>query len=172
MRTLILIVDLSGSIAGDDTEKVGQLNELVRDIVDEAKSNDAEDIRIVAYNKTVRLVWNAKNGGNFVDFNSKDFVGLSNLGQAYAFVNEMLTKDNLSREHCVLALISDGEATDNYKKQLALLDPQDNIARVAISLGNLNTTTDKHAAMYDCSFRMIGGGREDFLDKIIDLLEE
>lgn len=172
MRTLILIVDLSGSIIADNTEKVGQVNDLIRDIVDEAKSNDAEDIRIVGYGKTARLIWSPADGGIFRDFNAKDFAGLSNLGQAYALVNDMLVKGKIARKNCVLALISDGEATDNYKKQLALLDPQGEIKRTAISIGNVNTATEKHASAYDCSFRMTGGGREDFMEKIIELLED
>ena len=63
------------------------------------------------------------------------------MGKAYELIRSMVTKGKIKSEDCAIALISDGEATDDYKKALAALDAQNRFYRVAISIGNESWTT-------------------------------
>ncbi len=169
MKHVFILVDCSGSIIADETEKVGQINDFLHDLIVELEQGCAKKIYMIGYAKKAQLLW--KSGQAFTDITESIFSGLSNLGQAYAYVKKMITAEKISPADCVVALISDGGATDNYRKELATLDGDNLMARVALTIGTINATTERHASDESCAFKDGINDRDDFIDKIIELAE-
>ena len=168
MKHVFFVVDCSGSITADGSAAIGQINDLVRDAVEAALGNDADDVRVICYGNDAKLYWSNDKGGS-CDIPESKFGGRSNLGKAYELIRSMVTKGKIKSEDCAIALISDGEATDDYKKALAALDAQNRFYRVAISIGNESWTTERHASDADLSFKSLRD-RDDFIDKIGEFL--
>ena len=168
MKHVFILLDCSGSIIADETEKIGQINDFLHDLTMELQSC-AKKVYLIGYAKKAQLLW--ESGQAFTDITESTFSGLSNLGQAYAFVKKIVTSGKIAPADCVVALISDGGATDNYRKELAALDGDNQMARVALTIGNINVTTERHASDESCVFKDGINDRDDFMDKIIELVE-
>ena len=169
MKHVFILVDCSGSIVADETEKIGQINDLLHDLTSDLEQGCPKKVVIITYAKTPKVYW--QSGQPFMDMNEGEFSGLSNLGQAYAMVKQMVDDEKIDPNSCVVALISDGSATDNYRKQLTALDGKNQMGRVALTIGTLNATTERHAPSEGCAFKDGINDRDDFIEKIIELAE-
>ena len=172
MKKVIFMVDSSGSISLDDTLRVGQINDLLRDAVRKCIDKGTTDISIICYSDKARVYWNyTEDTKFFYDIPESKFGGRSNLGQAYNYIkNEFIVKSRIPLSNCVIVLISDGEATDNYRKYLKLLDGNNQSKRIALSIGTSNATTSHHASGYDMEFKHGISDRDGFLNKLGDVL--
>ena len=169
MKHVFVLVDCSGSIVADETEKIGQLNDLLHDLTTDLEQGSPKKVYVICYAKTAQIYW--QSGQGFMDLDEGAFSGLSNLGQAYTFVKKIVDAEKISPKSCVVALISDGSATDNYREKLSILDGKNQMARVALTIGTINATTEYHAPLEGCAFRDGINDRDDFIEKIIDLAE-
>lgn len=171
MKQLFLILDCSGSIVSDDSVKVGQINDLLSDLIRACKEkNNIVDIKVICYADEAKWYWNSASNSGFYEISESEFGGRSNLGTAYKLIHSTIEIEVLERLDCILVLISDGEATDNYKKALAELDPDGKMTRVALSIGTTTMTTEIHAL--DESMHFIHGvrDREAFISKVVDCI--
>ena len=169
MKHIFILVDCSGSIVADETEKIGQINDLLHDLTTDLEQGSPKKVYVICYAQTANVYW--QSGQGFMDLNESAFSGLSNLGQAYELVQKIIAKEKVSPKSCIVALISDGGATDNYRKKLAALDSKNQMARVALTIGTLNATTERHAPQEGCAFKDGINDRDGFIEKIIDLAE-
>jgi len=127
-RTMVLffIVDTSGSMSGS---KIGSVNTTIHEILPELKDISEENadaqIKIAAlefssgakwlYDKPIeadKFRWNELNAGGITDF-----------GEACKMLNQKLSRNAFMQDAVgsfapVIILLSDGEPTDNYKKEL------------------------------------------------------
>lgn len=170
MKTIIFMVDCSGSITGDDPLKPGQINDLLRDTIDELKEKNVENIKVIIYANDAKMHWDSKKYLFFYDIQDSSFSGRSSLGKAYELVEEIINTQHINKKEIILVLISDGEATDNYKKKLLSLDNENEIIKMAISLGNIHNTTERHASNEDLIFRNGIDDRDNFIERLSDLL--
>lgn len=170
MKHIFFIIDCSGSIVSEGATKVGQINDLVRDAITSCRENGAMDIRVICYANGSKEYWKSSEEDFFIDIAENKFGGRSNLGKAYGTIKKIVTKEKFFLPECLLVLVSDGEATDNYKKSLLDLDPQKETIRIAISIGNSTSTTDKHVIDDDLAFKNGIRDRDVFIEKIIDCI--
>ena len=127
-RTMVLffVVDTSGSMSGS---KIGSVNTTIHEILPELKDISEENadaqIKIAAlefssgakwlYDKPIeadKFRWNELNAGGITDF-----------GEACKMLNQKLSRSAFMQDAVgsfapVIILLSDGEPTDNYKKEL------------------------------------------------------
>lgn len=171
MRSAFIILDCSGSIVSDDTSKIGLLNDLVRTLIETLLSEGLMSIRVIAYANSAKVYCECNGINTFLDIPASKFGGRSNLGKAYELVNDIITKEELSLEECMMMLISDGEATDNYKLKLEQMDPDNKAYRIALSIGTLHLTTEKHANNYKRCFNRGYDDRDDFIDAAVEFLD-
>ncbi len=166
MKELFFIVDCSGSTKQDDMSRVSQVNELLRSAINTCSGADAK-ISVICYSDDAELFWSSANGSIFYDIPDDRFHGRSNLGKAYDFINSKIS-GKVQLHDCIIALISDGEATDNYRKSLANLDRYHKAKRLAISISSIHTTTERHASEDD--FLFLNGIKDSdyFAEKIKD----
>ena len=152
--------------------KVGQINDLVRDLLPETEGA-YDSAYIITYSDIPRIYWKSSSGENFMDIPEAEFGGRSNLGAAYTFIGKMLEKDSLPLSQACLVLISDGAATDNYKAALEKLDPKGESARVAGCIGNDRYTLADHVGSEKLVYPNLSecGDRNDFFDEIVAKLE-
>lgn len=169
MKHLFFIIDTSGSIV-DDYNKIGQINDLLKDTIMICNGKGLKDIRIITYSDNANIFWSSNRGIMFYDIPDESFSGRSNLGKAYELLKQLTDSEKIKLEECIIVLISDGEATDNYKKKLALLDPKKVSCRIAISIGNKYDTTENHVTSNKLMFKKGIDERDIFLDRMIDLI--
>jgi len=133
-RTMVLffIVDTSGSMDG---KKIGAVNTAIREVVPEIKdvSNDNPDalIKIAVLEFSSGAKWHTPNGpvdSNDYSWSNLDAAGTTDLGAAFKALNEKLsTKENGFMKEVAgsyapaLFLISDGDPTDDWQKELEKL---------------------------------------------------
>lgn len=170
MKNVFFIIDCSGSIVSDDIVRIGQVNDLLRDSIDKCTAKGAKSINVVCYSDNAKIFWKSSDKNIFCDIPDEEFKGRSNLGKAYVFLKKHIDASKLSLSDCVLALISDGEATDNYRRDLQILDPDNKAARIAFTIGATYLTTERHAS--DDSLLFKGGlkDRESFVDRLGDIV--
>jgi len=148
-RTMVLffVVDTSGSMSGS---KIGSVNTTISDILPELKDISEENadaqIKIAAlefssgakwlYDKPIEadsFRWNDLNAGGITDF-----------GEACKMLNQKLSRsafmgDAVGSFAPVIILLSDGEPTDNYKKELDSLKENNwfkAAIKIAIAIGD------------------------------------
>lgn len=172
MKRVYLIVDCSGSIISDDTAQIGTINDLIRDVIEELETEGANDIRIVCYANGAKMYWQSSEKTGFLDITENKFGGRSNLGKAYELIRQDIENDSVELQDCAFILLSDGEATDNYKKELLRLDPKKKAYRVALSLGSQHITTEKHAFNDELSFSNGIIDRDDFIEKTVEFISK
>lgn len=168
MKRLYIIVDCSGSIVSDDTVKVGQINDLVRDLINSAKGKGLKYIQVVCYANGAKLYWDSTKDETFYDISESRFGGRSNLGQAYMVVETLMTAGNYKAKDCGIALITDGEATDNFKNALHSMDKQKEAFRIAYLIGDTKRTAEAHASSHELIFSYMANERDAFIDKIME----
>ena len=169
MKYLYFLVDCSGSVVSGDSTLVGQLNDLLRDAA-ERLADMAEDMFVFTYADEAELYWTYSKEQTFYDIPLDKFGGRSSLGKCYAAVVKHMETLGVDIADAVLVLVSDGEATDNYKRASEELDPKHKAVRVGLTLGKVTGTTERHASSYSLSFNNGFRDREKFLDKLDDLL--
>ena len=152
---------------------IGQVNDILRDAIDVCDPNTCKDVYVITYSDDASLYWQQSGKEGFYDIPESKFGGRSNLGKAYTLVAQLVHKNKLKLNQCAIVLISDGDATDNYKKALLSLDPQHEAYRVALSIDSSGFTTDKHAYDDRLSFKDIevDDVRYNFIEAIRDYAE-
>jgi len=148
-KTMVLffVVDTSGSMSGS---KIGTVNTTIHEILPELKDISEENadaqIKIAAlqfssgaqwlYDKPIEadsFHWNDLNAGGITDF-----------GEACKMLNQKLSRsafmqDTVGSYAPVIILLSDGEPTDNYKKELDNLKTNNwfkAAIKIAIAIGD------------------------------------
>jgi uncharacterized protein YegL len=128
-RTMVLffIVDTSGSMDG---EKIGAVNTAIREVVPEIRDMSNENskalIKIAVLEFSAGARWLTPNGpidSNDYNWTNLDAAGTTDLGAAYKDLNKKLSTKAFMLEATgsyapALFLLSDGEPTDNWKKEL------------------------------------------------------
>lgn len=168
MRHLFVILDTSGSIALEGNHKIGQINDLIRELISVAEGN-CSDARLITYSDQANVYWRLSSGEYFADLTPDRFGGRSDLGKAYSLIKEILTNEGIPVSETCLALISDGEATDNYSARLAELDPRSESTRVGGCIGNNRLTLDRHVGSPELVYPDVTSliSRDEFLDEIV-----
>lgn len=141
----IWIADCSGSMASDG--KMQSLNVAIKESLPEMKSVADENpfaemlIRTVAFSSGA--VWHDATPTKVHDFKWRDLTsnGTTDMGAAFELVAEELAVERMEQRGYppVLALVSDGQPTDNYQKGLEKLLKTPwgkRAARVAIAIGH------------------------------------
>lgn len=171
MKQLFLIVDCSGSVTNTDKPLVASINDLLRNVVNEC-AEEAGAIHVVVYADGARKLHSYAKDDNYVDIPEETFGGRSSLGRAYSLLTGLIVAQRVDLSDCVFALITDGEATDNYAKRLAKLDPDNKSARLALCMGRTTDVTQTHASEPDYCFENGADSEEDFVESILDCLYE
>ena len=167
MRQLFILLDISGSVALEGTHKVGQINDLIRDLL-EFTADSYQAAYLITYSDIPRIYWQSRKKEIFIDIPPKEFGGRSNLGKAYLFVGSILADNSVQPSNVSLVLISDGEATDNYRIALHAIDPKNQTTRVAGGLGMSRDTLDFHMGSPELAYTDITSlhARDEFFDDI------
>ena len=97
MKILYIIVDCSGSIVSDDTVKIGQINDLLRDLINSAKGEGLKHIQVICYANGAKLYWDSTKDATFYDISETRFGGRSNLGQAYMVVENLMVEGSYTK---------------------------------------------------------------------------
>lgn len=139
----IWLVDCSGSMCG---EKIGTVNNAIQEAIPEMKSaadeNPNAQLMIRAVEFSTGAQWITSQPVNIEDYSWKDMSagGLTDLGAALDLVSAELTVPPMSERALppVLVLLSDGQPTSSYKKELDKLLHQPwgkKSVRIAIAIG-------------------------------------
>ena len=168
MRHLFVILDTSGSIPFGGISKVGQVNDLLRELV-AVTEGSYESAYIITYSDKSEVYWSSASGNGFRDIPADRFGGRSNLGKAYTLIKEILNCKSISAKDACLVLISDGDATDNFSARLTEMDPTSASARVGGCIGKNRLTLDRHVGAPDLVYLDITSltERDEFLDDIV-----
>lgn len=137
------VVDCSGSMYG---EKIGAVNHAIQstipEMVDAAKDNPNAQLMVRTLKFSTGASWVTPNPVNIEDFawDDLDAGGVTDLGKAFELLAAQLTIPPMTDRALppVIVLLSDGQPTDNYKKELdeLLHMPWGKKAvRIAISIG-------------------------------------
>jgi len=147
-RTMVLffIVDTSGSMAGS---KIGSVNTAIQEILPElkdiSKENADAQIKIAALEFSSGAKWlysEPMEADNF-RWNDLSTGGITDFGEACKMLNQKLSRTAFMQDVVgsfapVIILLSDGEPTDNYKKELDLLKTNNwfkAAIKIAIAIG-------------------------------------
>lgn len=168
MKNAFFIVDCSGSIAAEAT-MLQKINALLHDVIEEYEQA-CDDIYIVVYGNNAKIYWQKSSNESFVDIPADKCGGRSSLGKAYSLIAGEIDKKGFALSDCALVLISDGEATDNFKRRLGELDPKREAYRVAISFGTNSYATERHAFDDRLAFKNANRDRDDFFDALDDFI--
>ncbi|KAF0128465.1 MAG: hypothetical protein FD155_3207 [Bacteroidetes bacterium] len=130
-RTMVLffLVDTSGSMDGD---KIGAVNEAIREVLPEIKAISAENadalikIAVLDFSSGARWLYNTPIEADQFVWNNLEAGGLTDLGVAFNMLNDKLSRtqfmaDAVGSYAPAIFMMSDGEPTDEYKKGLAEL---------------------------------------------------
>ncbi|HPT21808.1 MAG TPA: VWA domain-containing protein [Bacteroidales bacterium] len=121
---LIFIVDTSGSMDG---EKIGAVNEAIREVIPEIKNINNADakikIAVLDFSSGAKWIYNKPIEAENFSWSNLDAAGMTDMGKAFKLLNEKLSRTGFMNEAegsyapC-LFLMSDGEPTDDYKSGL------------------------------------------------------
>lgn len=139
----IWMVDCSGSMSG---EKIGTVNNAIQEAIPEMRASADENpnaqllVRAVSFSSGAQ--WITAQPENIENYSWKDLSagGLTDLGAALDLVSAELTVPPMSERALppVLVLLSDGQPTSSYKKELDKLLHQPwgkKSVRIAIAIG-------------------------------------
>ena len=169
MKQLFILIDVSGSIALGDSPKLGQINDTVRDML-VAANGKYTSAYVIIYSDMPRIYWQSSALAPFEDLTEYHMGGLSNLGKAYAFVEETMAANSTIPKDVCTVLLSDGEATDDCEKALLQLDPNNEMARIAVSLyPGYTEIIERHAIKREMIFTDIGSSsiRDELIDEVL-----
>ncbi len=130
-RTMVLffLVDTSGSMDGD---KIGAVNEAIREVLPEIKAISAENadalikIAVLDFSSGARWLYNTPIEADQFAWNNLEAGGLTDMGVAFNMLNDKLSRtqfmaDAVGSYAPAIFMMSDGEPTDEYKKGLVEL---------------------------------------------------
>lgn len=130
-RTMVLffLVDTSGSMAG---KKIGAVNDAIFNVLPEIRTisddNADAEIKIAALTFSNGARWLYDEPKSAADFSWPyvDADGMTDLGQAYKMLSEKLSRSGFMNDvegsyAPAIFLMTDGEPTDEYKKELEKL---------------------------------------------------
>lgn len=137
------IVDCSGSMFG---EKMGTVNcaiqQTIPEMKDAAASNPNAEVLIRTLQFSTGATWMTATPVKIDDFVWDDLEagGVTDLGKAFDLLSAQLSMDQIGSRALppVMVLLSDGQPTDDYRKNLAKLMSQPwakKSVRIAISIG-------------------------------------
>ena len=149
-RTMVLffVIDTSGSMEG---EKIGSVNtaidEIIPDIREVSDENADAQIKIAVLEFSSGAIWKTPSGPIEAEqfrWNYLDAAGVTDFGDACRALNEKLSTKGFMQEATgsfapVIFLLSDGEPTDNWTKELSALKQNNWFKaglKVAIAIGN------------------------------------
>ena len=172
MKKIFFIVDCSGSLTPDDAIKIEQINDLVRDSINQCISKGNDNINVICYADIAEVYWKSSSTHLFRDIPHEKFGGRSNLGRAYGCVKSLLSHSRIPVHDCITVLISDGEATDNYRLALQTLDGKNESTRLSFSIGTSYSTTLYHASAPIFMFKNGIRDREAFLERLGNVIQD
>ena len=143
-KYVFLIVDCSGSINSGGVDRIGKINDLLRNAVNEVTGSDNGMVSIITYADNVKEHKELSKNQIYYELKTTDFTGRSNLGKVYKWLETYITKHSVSLADCILALISDGSATDNFEPLLKALDPSNESKRLSFALSDDIATHNIH----------------------------
>lgn len=137
------VVDCSGSMDG---EKMGTLNhaiqETIPEMVDAATSNPNAQLLVRTLQFSTGASWVTTTPVPIEEYAWEDLEadGVTDLGKAFDLLSAQLSVEQLGERALppVIVLLSDGQPTDDYKKQLDKLKKQPwgkKAVKIAISIG-------------------------------------
>lgn len=154
-RTMVLffLVDTSGSMAG---KKIGAVNDAIFNVLPEIRTisedNADSEIKIAALTFSNGAKWLYDEPKPAADFNwpYADADGLTDMGEAYKMLNEKLSRNAFMNDvegsyAPAIFLMTDGEPTDEYKKELENLKNNKwfHVAiKVAVAIGEESDVND------------------------------
>jgi uncharacterized protein YegL len=147
-RTMVLFfaVDTSGSMSGS---KIDSVNTAIHEVLPELKGISAENadaaIKIAALEFSSGAEWLYDKPVEADSFRWHDLKadGITDLGEACRMLNQKLSRSQFMQEAVgsfapVIILLSDGEPTDNYKKELDVLKSNNwfkSAIKIAVAIG-------------------------------------
>ena len=151
----------------DGSTLCASVNDTLRDMAESLDDEGVKDVRVVTYGDNAKLFW--KSGKTpYTDMELPSQGDRSNLGAAYELVKATIDGEGIAVGDCAIMLLSDGEATDDYKKQLSKLDPDDRAFRLSVALGNKRATIEKHACNDSLVFDDITSDYDEIISTIAD----
>lgn len=137
------VVDCSGSMYG---EKIGTLNhaiqETISEMVDAAADNPNAQLLVRTLQFSTGASWVTSTSVPVEEYSWEDLEadGVTDLGKAFELLAAQLSVEQLGERALppVVVLLSDGQPTDDYKKQLDKLKHQPwgkKAVKIAISIG-------------------------------------
>jgi len=147
-RTMVLffIVDTSGSMSGS---KIGSVNTAIHEILPElkdiSKENADAQIKIAAldFSSGAKWLYDEPRDADIFRWNDLTAGGITDFGKACKMLNQKLSRKAFMQDVVgafapVIILLSDGEPTDDYKKEIDQLKTNNwfNAAiKIAIAIG-------------------------------------
>ena len=142
-RTMVLffVVDTSGSMAG---KKIGAVNDAIFNVLPEIRkiSEDNADAEIkiaaITFSNGAKWLYDEPKPADEFSWPYVNADGMTDLGEAYRMLNEKLSRNAFMNDvegsyAPAIFLMTDGEPTDDYKKELDRLN-QNKWFRVAIKV--------------------------------------
>lgn len=145
--TLFFLVDTSGSMDGS---KIGTLNSAVEEVIPEIRKLSGENadaaikIAVLEFSSGARWITSAPMDANDFRWNYLNADGLTDFGEMCKMLNEKLSRSAFMSDVAgsfapAIFLLSDGEPTDDYQKELGKLKENNwfkKAIKVAIAIGD------------------------------------
>lgn len=154
-RTMVLffLVDTSGSMAGT---KIGAVNDAIFNVLPEIRSisedNADAEIKVAAltFSNGAKWVYDEPKPAQEFDWPYADADGMTDLGEAYRMLNEKLSRSAFMSDAegsyaPAIFLMTDGEPTDEYEKELEKLKTNNWFRagiKVAVAIGEESDVND------------------------------
>lgn len=154
-RTMVLffLVDTSGSMAG---KKIGAVNDAIFNVLPEIRTisedNADAEIKVAAltFSNGAKWVYDEPKPAADFDWPYVDADGMTDLGEAYRMLNEKLSRsafmsDTEGSYAPAIFLMTDGEPTDEYEKELEKLKGNNwfrAAIKVAVAIGEESDIND------------------------------
>lgn len=162
MRYIFALVDTSGSIRQNAK---GQINDILEEIAREVSKVDKAFLSIITYGDSAKVHKDVLSK-NYLAINT--FEGRSNLGEGYNKIKDIMSVFGVNLKESLILLISDGLATDDYKKALGALDPFHISKRVTFQLDEERLTNEHHVG-YNGS--LIFDDKHGLIQKTLEILD-
>ena len=154
-RTMVLffLVDTSGSMAGT---KIGAVNDAIFNVLPEirpiSEDNADAEIKVAAltFSNGAKWVYDEPKPAQEFDWPYADADGMTDLGEAYRMLNEKLSRSAFMSDAegsyaPAIFLMTDGEPTDEYEKELEKLKTNNWFRagiKVAVAIGEESDVND------------------------------
>lgn len=155
-RTMVLffLVDTSGSMSG---KKIGAVNDAIFNVLPEIRTisedNADAEIKVAAltFSNGAKWVYDEPKPADEFDWPFVDGDGMTDLGEAYRMLNEKLSRNAYMNDvegsyAPAVFLMTDGEPTDDYEKELEKLKQNKwfHVAiKVAVAIGEEEDVNDE-----------------------------